>query len=104
MCYQLTFFCEKLQQVKSLSQAHLTKASPSSPIEAKSARTPNYRQSCSSTVHAHVRVMCQIQGSNDLGQLQAPLKSAQSSAVAAVVPCHHPDRRVSTGGRGQGPQ
>ena len=28
MCYQLTFFCEKLQQVKSLSQAHLSKASP----------------------------------------------------------------------------
>ena len=28
VCYQLTFFCEKLQQVKSLSQAHLTKASP----------------------------------------------------------------------------
>ena len=26
--YQLTFFSEKLQQVKSLSQAHLSKASP----------------------------------------------------------------------------
>ena len=28
LCYQLTFFCERLQQVKSLSQAHITTASP----------------------------------------------------------------------------
>ena len=28
LCHQLIFFCEKLQQVKSLSQAHLSKASP----------------------------------------------------------------------------
>ena len=35
MCYQLTFFCEKLQQVKSLSQTHLTKASLSLLLEAE---------------------------------------------------------------------
>ena len=28
LCYQLTFFCERLQQVKGLSQAHLMTASP----------------------------------------------------------------------------
>ena len=32
ICYQLTFFFEELQQVKGLSQAHLSKASPLSVI------------------------------------------------------------------------
>ena len=40
MCYQLTFFCEKLQQVKSLSQAHLAKVSQSLLLVADHTRGP----------------------------------------------------------------
>ena len=73
MCYQLTFFCEKLQQVKSLSRAHLTKVSQSMLAIAERTHGSRFMQ----TVRQ--------------GGIHPKALDAHTGNVAAVVPRHQPD-------------